>query len=773
MISPSDKFATALAQSTITYRWLVLLISLLLVFSAGFGMSKLEFSNNYRVFFSDENPELTTFENFQETYSKTDTIIFILQAPDGKILTPEITASIEELTKAAWQIPFATRVDSITNFQYTYAEDDDLIVEDLIEDAANLSQEELSRKEALAIAEPLLRGNLISPTADTVAVSATLYFPEKDLTEVPTAVAYAREISAAFQEKHPDVHVAISGIAMLNNAFGEASQTDIKTLIPTMYILLIIMTLIVLRSFFGSISTLVIIALSSITAMGLAGHLGIKLTPVSVSAPTIIMTLAIADSIHILVSMLSAYRKGANKNDAIIESVRLNFVPVTMTSLTTLIGFLTLNFSDAPPFWHLGNITAMGITAAWLLSLILLPAMLSILPIQAPGKQSPDWPSLKMAQMAEWVIAKQRHLLLIGAIFTLSLTAAAPTIVFNDEFIKYFGEEIQFRRDADFMAEHLSGVYVIEHSIGSGEKDGINNPEYLKHLKAMTEWLRKQDEVKHVYSHTDIMQRLNRNMHNDDEQWYKLPDNRDLAAQYLLLYEFSLPFGFDMQNRISLDKSSTRLTTVVKNISSVELQDFNDKAEQWMLDNFPLEMRAKATGTTVMFAYISKRNITSMLTGNMIAIFAISAIMLVLLRSIPLGFVSLLANTLPIIMMFGVWALLVGQVGMVGSTVAAGTLGIVVDDTVHFLTKYLRAIREQGMSRPDAIRYTFETVGVAIVSTTVILVVGFSVLMLSSFQLNSQTGLMSAITIVLALLFDFLFLPAVLLIGHKNKTTSH
>ena len=187
-----------------------------------------------------------------------------------------------------------------------------------------------------------------------------------------------------------------------------------------------------------------------------------------------------------------------------------------------------------------------------------------------------------------------------------------------------------------------------------------------------------------------------------------------------------------------------------------------------MQNNFPNAMHAKPTGTVVMFAYISKRNITSMMAGNSLAIISISIIMLLILRSFSLGFISLLANSLPIIMMFGVWAILIGQVGMVASTVAAGTMGIVVDDTVHFLSKYQRAIMELGMSRIEAIRYTFETVGVAIISTTIILVIGFSILAFSSFQLNEQTGLMSAITIALAFLFDFLLLPAILLIGVKE-----
>ncbi|MCK5882039.1 MAG: MMPL family transporter, partial [Sinobacterium sp.] len=596
---------------------------------------------------------LSTFENFQDTYSKSDIGLFVIQVPEGDVFSPELLSSIEQLSSDAWKIPYAIRVDSITNFQYSFAEGDDLIVEDLIEDAMAMSADEIQTQKLKALSEPLLRGNLISPTANTVGVSVTFSLPQKSMNEVPEAVKEIRRLAADLQAKHPKIHIALSGVVMLNNAFGESSLNDISNLMPIMYGLLIMMTLIVLRSFFGSISTLLVIAFSSMVAMGLAGFLAIPLTPVAAVAPTIIMTLAIADSIHILVGMLNHLRTGASKNDAIIETLRLNFVPVTLTSLTTIIGFLTLNFSDAPPYWHLGNITAMGIIAAWILSLIMLPALLAIFPMKAKQTQQKDWASNQLEALADWVIKQRKGILIAGLIFTTALTAAVPTLVLNDEFIKYFGEDIQFRRDADFTAEHLSGVYVVEYSIPSGVEAGIHQYDYLQGLDALTLWLRDQPEVKHVYSYADIIKRLNRNMHGDDTAFFALPDNTEEAAQYLLLYEFSLPYGMDLTNRVSLDKSSTRLTIIVDNISSVQMHQFNQRSNAWMLEHLPTKMQAKPTGTAVMFSYISKRNIDSMMVGNTIAIISISFIMLLVLRSFKLGFISLIANSLPIIMTFG------------------------------------------------------------------------------------------------------------------------
>ena len=168
-----------------------------------------------------------------------------------------------------------------------------------------------------------------------------------------------------------------------------------------------------------------------------------------------------------------------------------------------------------------------------------------------------------------------------------------------------------------------------------------------------------------------------------------------------------------------------------------------------------------------MFSFISQRNIESMLTGNAIAVVLIAIVLMLALRSVGLGSMSLLPNVLPILMTYGLWGLLVGRVGMATATVSATSLGIIVDDTVHFLTKYLRGRREHGYDRPEAIRYTFCTVGLALIANSIILAVGFAFLAQSTFKPNVEMGLLTAIAISIALAFDLLLLPALLLIGHR------
>ncbi len=644
--------------------WLILFIITLLSLGMFAGVSKLSFSNSYRIFFSNENPELTAFDNFLETYSKNDSALIVFHLPEDShpnetLIQRPYLETLQWATEQAWSLPFATRVDSLTNFQYSYSADDELYVEDLYQDLELMDDIEIIRRGDVAINEVILRGNLISPNKRTSAISVTVNMPEQSLDEVPTLAKAVRDLKADIQQRHPELKIALSGVVMLNNAFSEASMNDIATLVPGMYLLIFITACLVLKRINTVIATLVVIFFSCLGAMGMTGHIGIPLSPTSVSAPTIIMTLAIADSIHIIVTMMGFYKDKEKKQEAIIESIRINFAPIFLTSLTTVIGFLTLNFSDAPPLWHLGNITAIGIILAWLFSLTLLPALLSILPIKPVPEKNNQHNYL--TALSTFIIKQQKLILLIGGASFLTLAFYSSKIELNDEFVKYFGEGIEFRRDADFTTEKLSGLYIVEYTLKSGSSEGIHAPSYLERVETFAQWLRQQEVVKHVYSHTDIIKRLNKNMHNDDQDFYQLPKTKEEAAQYLLLYELSLPQGLDLNNRISVDKSETRLTVIIESISSKELQEFNNLAHEWQIEQqWPEVMQTKATGTAIMFAYISKRNVVSMLDGNVLAILTIGIIMLLMLRSWVLGGISIIANAAPIIMMFGVWALLVG-----------------------------------------------------------------------------------------------------------------
>ena len=765
-----NHFEIAYSNWVIKYRWWLIASTLIAVLLTASGMRFLTFENDLRVFFSEKNPQLQAFEALENTYNKLDNVYIIIAPKDKNVFTKVTLAAIEELSEACWQIPYSSRVDSITNFQHTYSENDDLIVEDMVFEAPSMDDAEIDRIREIALSEPRIVNFNLSAEGHVTGININILPPGKSMNEVQVVTDYARKLVDEFRQKYPDIDFYLTGSAMFDTAFTDATKDDMKTLIPLMFVVLIIIVGVSLRSYTSILVTFIIILFSMATGMGMAGWLGIAMTTASGIAPTIILTLALADYVHILATVYQQMGMGVTRQRAVAESMRINLQPVFLTSITTAIGFLTMNFSDAPPFRDLGNIVAMGVMAAFLYSVLFLPAILLVLPIKSKRRIS-DSDELRHScnRLADFVIRNQQTVFWIMTVLIVIFISGIARLELNDNFVKYFSKKYDIRKSADFMQKNLRGWDIIEYSLDSGEPGGINNPEYLSKVDEFAEWYRKQPKVSYVATFTNTIKALNKNMHNDDPAYYRIPKSRELAAQYLLLYEMSVPFGHDLNNQINIDKSATHMIVFLKESTAKDQRAMDTKARQWLRDNAPPHMFTYGSGLSIIWAHISKRNIESMLGASFGALVLISGILMMALKSFRIGFISLIPNLTPAFMSFGVWGMLVGQVGLALSVIVSLTLGIVVDDTIHFLSKYLRARREKKLQPTEAVRYAFNTVGTAMWVTTLALVTGFIILSFSGFTVNAQMGLLSAITISLALLLDFFFLPTLLMKVDKQK----
>lgn len=762
-----NAFLERYARWVIRNRWLVLVASLLAIAGMGYGAQYLTFSTDYRVFFGKENPQLVAFDRVQNIYNKNDSVLFVIEPEGDNAFNPQTLSLVEEMTDRAWELPFTRRVDSITNYQHTEALGDDLQVGDLISDAASKSAADLEALRQIAINEPLLLNRLTSPSGHVVAVNVTSEFPEQDISELPTTVTAARGLRDEMLAKYPGHQIYMSGSNMMSNAFSEASQADIQTLYPLMYLTLIVIMYLLLRSIAGTVASVIVIILSAAGAMGLAGWIGIGLTSPSVAAPVIITTLAIADSVHILVTYFADRRQGLKREPAMVDALKINFMPVFMTSVTTAMGFLTINFTDSPPLRDLGNITAMGVILAWMVSVTTLPALMMMFPHKVPAA-SKDRISGALEAYGRFSLRHRTPLLIGGLAVCLGLVALIPKNETNDLFAHYFDPRIEFRTDTDYIVDNISGLYTFEFDLAA--PNGVADPAYLAQLDAFKQWWLENPKTLHVASVSDIFKRLNKNMHGDDPDWYRLPEQRDLAAQYLLLYEFSLPFGLDLANTINIDKDGSRFFVVTKHLTSKETRALANAARDWLQTNAP-DMATLGVSPAVMFAYIAKRNITAMMWSIPLALAAISVLLVFALRSFKFGALSLIPNLLPLGMAFGVWGVYNGTINFTMSICLGMVMGIIVDDTIHFFAKYLRARRELGLSPEQAIPFAFRTVGTALVVTSIILVCGFLILASSAFTPNNGMSQLTAIAIVTALFADFLLLPPLILLVDRESAT--
>lgn len=760
-------YAARYAKTVIRFRWYIIVLSVIAVLFAASGGRFLEPTNDYRAFFDEKNPQLAAFESMQDTYDKSDNVLMVITPKDGHVFTPHTLASLQWVTKEAWQTPYSTRVDSLTNYQHTEAIEDDLNVADLVADTSTLTPADLKRIQQIAVTEPLLVKRLVNEQASVTGVNITVQLPGKALDEVPIVATFVRDLAEQLKARDPNLEVRLTGIVMMNTSFGESSIKDVSTLVPLMFLVVIVVLGFLLRSVTGTIATVLLIFMSILTGMGLFGWSGFKLTPPTMSAPTIILTMAVADAVHLLVSFLWNMRHGMKKQEAMIESVRINLMPIFLTSATTVLGFLSMNFSEVPPLGHLGNIVAVGVTAAFILSVTFLPALMVVLPVRVRLADANE-KATNLESLGKLVIHKRKPLLWIMLTISIGFTALVPQNEINDEFVKYFDESVPFRSDTDYASKNLLSPYTIEFSVQSGETGGIAEPKYLDGVDRFVKHLESYEQVSHVFTLTDTMRRLNKSMHGDDPDMYKLPASRELSAQFLLLYEMSLPYGLDLNNQIDVDKSSTRITMTTVNLSSSEVLELEQSIGQWVSENLA-NYDIEAASPNLMFAHIGIENAKSLMGGTTIALVVISLILMLALRSLKIGLLSLIPNLVPMGIAFGIWGVIDGQIGMSVSIVAGMTMGIVVDDTVHFLSKYLRARREKGYDAQAACLYAFTHVGQALIITTMVLVAGFLVLAMSSFKMNGDMGLVTALTIAIALVVDFLLLPPLLMYFDKSK----
>ena len=261
--SRTDRLVGQYTRWVIRNRWLVILFTLVVAFSAGTGARYLGFDTNYRVFFSDENPQLNAFEAMQDIYTKNDNILFVVEAKEGDILSVQNLKAIQELTEDAWKLPYAQRVDAVTNFQHTTANEDELIVGDLVPNHGPLTAKEINDARRVALSDPLLYKRLITDKTNVTGVNVTLQLPGKDpQNEVPKAVTAARELADQYRQKYENLGFYLTGIVMLNNAFSESGIRDMQTLVPLMYLVMFVIMFVLLRSISGTITTILVIMFS-------------------------------------------------------------------------------------------------------------------------------------------------------------------------------------------------------------------------------------------------------------------------------------------------------------------------------------------------------------------------------------------------------------------------------------------------------------------------------------------------------------------------------
>lgn len=819
------KFIRALGEWTLRNRWPVILANLAVLGTVLFFMGKRGkefgehvaymksirnnpenirpdhkapppiFDADYHVWFDEKNPDLLAFDAFQRIFAKEELGMVAVRARNGDIFTNGNLATLRTLTDRLWTVPYVTRVDGLVNFNHTSAQGDELLVEDFIP-SLPLSDSGLAAKKRAALADPILGRFLVSKDAGMTQVSVRVFAPE-DYPEAHLEAKHAMDsLVRLARAENPGLEFKMGGTVVMTSAFNEYAMQDFTSLVPLMYAIIIVVLSALLRSVWGTVMPMGLLVTSILFPIALfVGVFGMSLDNASVNVIQILVTIAIADSVHILTIFFQGLRLGMPKRDALLYTFETNFMPCLITWANTAVGFYSLLFQDIPPFRSLGLLAGTGTMYAFLASVFTLPALLSLLPFkprksasssevaaaivhdrEARRKALPQWP----VPLVDWVDRWKRPIVWIAAAMTLASGALIFRIKVDSHAVKYFGPETEFRQATEYIDSAIIGTNPFEFGFNSGEEGGIYDPAFLKKVERFQEHLLSKPEwqFSHVASIVDVVKRLNKTLHGDDPAYYRIPDRdsvtaegdtlkaRNLIAQYVLLYTLSLPQGMELTNQVSIDNRLARVTAFQRSMNSSVQGQVAEDINAWLGREMP-EMEARTLGVPIMFGNMMNMAMPGILGGTGTSLLLITLLLVLTFRSWKAGLLSLIPNVWPIVVMYGLVGLSGYMVNLSVAVVAMITLGIAVDDTVHFMLHYLDGLK-QGLTRKQALVLSFQECGVAILFTSAILIAGFMMLTFSDFAINSDLGMFCSLVWALALLAEFTILPAVILLrGEK------
>ena len=746
------------------FKWVVAIGIPLIVFALATNLKHLEMDGSYRIWFGENSKTLRDYDNFRKTFGNDDAVIISFKDEDG-IFNKKALQSIDNITQALWRTKYIARVDSITNYQYVHSnpeEPDDVIVEDFIQDIETRDEAYFSDRKAIAVNDSLIVDGFISRDGTTTMISARLTPKVNDDSDKSGEIMklvneiLAPEIARTGYKYH------LNGGPPLNQAFVQIGTSDATTFTPLVLLASMLLLFFLFRRVSGALIPIGVVIFTFMVVLAVQVLLGYKLNNFTANLPVFVVAIGIADAVHIYIIWIMYKREGQANKDAVLHSVQKNMLPVFLTSLTTAIGFATLTISKVIPVLTLGIATASGAILAFIISLFWMPAVLLLVKKDVKASEVEKVVNKKNLGYGAFIVRNNKKIIMITGFIFLALAAGLFKVKVDSNTIRYFDKSVDIRKSTEFIMENLTGPMAYEIIVDSGKKDGIKDPDFMRTVELFSkDYQERFPDVRHMASLVDTVKRFNKVLDGKEE----IPDTQEMIAQYLLLYSLSLPQGMEINDKMDINEQKLRVTGQVNIVdTSVDLQMINYVEAWW--NNTPYS--ASVQGQTAMFAYMQSDVTDTLIYSLSLAIFLVSIIMLFIFKRVKLLWVFVLPNLLPVMLVVG----LMGWIGInidIGVAIAGAIIiGVAVDDTIHFLVKYFDA-RKRGLNLEDSFDEVLRYAGKAILFTTLILSISFSLFAFSTFTPNQNFGIVTASALIIAFIVDLLLLPALLSLTDKEK----
>ena len=744
----------------INFRWYIVILIPLITIALGYQLKNAKFDGSYRIWFGEDSQTLQQYDTFRDTFGNDDSIIIVFRDENG-VMNKKALGVIERLTNNLWETEFIARADSLTNYQYVHTDTqdpDEILIENFIEEYDTLSDEELKEKMQIALSEDALVNRIISEDGKTTMIVGRLT-PKAGSTfgASRTIMKYVNSYIQR-EEKNTGYKFYLAGGPVVNMTFSTLAKYDVTTFTPLVILIAMALLWLVFRRASGMILTILVVIFTFVIVLAIQTLLGYKLNNFTANMPVFIIAIGIADAMHIYWIYLVGRRSGLNNHDGIHYTLEKNFLPIFLTSITTAVGFASLGISEIVPIKTLGIATANAALLAFVLTVLFVPAALAIINPKIKDKEltKEDQKSNSFAKKyAAFIIRNDIKILLACSVIFAAIGLGLSQLKVDSNAVRYFREDVPFRQTVKVIQENLTGPMTYEIIVDSNEADGIKEPQFMRTIEKFEKALKEQySDARHTGSLVDVVKKFNEVINGKKS----IPDEKNLIAQYLLLYSLSLPQGMEINDKMDVDERFLRLSASMNVVDTSQDLEMIEWIEEWWKKS---PYKAQVNGQTVMFAHMQYDVTDTLINSIVLAIGAVSLLMLFIFKSIKMIPLFIIPNVVPIV-------LVVGAMGWLGITIDLGVaisgaivMGIAIDDTIHFLVKYKEA-RKLGLTFEESLAFVMRYAGSAIIFTTLILSSAFLVFNLSDFMLNANFGLVTAIALLIAVAVDLLFLPAIL-----------
>ncbi len=748
---------TRLLDALVAKRYVFGLFGVLMAGLGAWGLNYTTMESGYNAILSEDDPYRAEVEQARRDFPPSTNVLFVFESNIDVFNFPTLRA-MDELTNRYSEIDGAIAVGSLMNRRLNAVDAQRFDRDYLIPALDTLTAADLPGLKRLSLQDEDLTKSLLAPKGDMALAVVKYRVADEQAARLDVARSVIR-LRDDLRQAYPGVDIYVLGGVLFELDGYRAQIRDSQVLFPVTIAIGIVLLWFCLKSFTYALALFVVAFVAVAVATGSYGWAGISFNQISTLGPIVVLVIAIAHGIHIVSVYAQGLHEGMDKLVAMGHSLAVNIQPVTLATITTSMGFLSLNYASSPGIYGFGNIVALGTWWAYLFTLVLLPTIILWLPINRVPK--PLGVQGFIREVTSLVLARPGRLLVFGAVLVVTTLLLLPLNKLDFNRYSFVDKESDFHYVMSALREKIGNDQSLVYSISAGEYYGITELEFLRVVDEFSLWLEAQPDTSFVTSYTDLLRALNKSEHDDDEAWNILPEDKLQIIDYLVGYQLIQEIEPNLEPIFNADYSAVRLLVGTSNLTNGQLIDLSERIDTWVADHVPTSYEVLHGDNFILFARQDRAITLELAKGFSLSFVLITLTLIIGLKSWRYGLLSIMPNLFPATIVFGFWGLFVGELSPYILMLFSISIGIVVDDSVHILSKYISARRE-GQPPREAVRYSLDKAGSAITITTLALAVGTFVLVLSNtFHFQNVALLLTPIVLV-ALLLDLFCLPPLL-----------